>query len=275
MASTRIAVAQTTSHWDVDANIADLRQAVASARRDGAEMLFLPEMAGLLDRDRTRAAASITTPEASPYLAAAREAALTHKLWIHLGSLPVMGEDGRWRNRSMVIDATGEVAGVYDKIHLFDVSHPTGEIWRESAAYAPGDRLCVVEGTPVGRLGLAICYDLRFPELFIALRSAGAEVIAVPSAFTVPTGQAHWELLIRARALDSGCDIIAAAQTGIHADGRKTFGHSMVSDAWGNVVLDAGVEARVRICDLDASGRDRARDTLPTQIHRGARPIHL
>ena len=168
-----------------------------------------------------------------------RDAAARHGLWLHLGSLALRRDDGRFANRGFVIDAAGEVRARYDKIHLFDVDLPTGESWRESAAYAPGERAIVVD-TPLGRLGLSICYDLRFPDLYRALSDAGATVLSIPAAFTRQTGAAHWHLLLRARAVEAASFVVAAAQSGQHGDGRSTYGHSLVVDPWGDVVVDAG-----------------------------------
>lgn len=268
---TRIALLQTTTGIDPHANAATLAEATARAAGEGAAMLFAPEMAGLLDRDRARASRHIVAEADSPYVAASQQAAARARLWLHIGSLPVLAESGRWRNRSLVIDPDGTIVGRYDKIHLFDIDLPTGESWRESSAYEAGEaRAVVVPGTPVGALGLSICYDLRFPSLFLALRDAGAETIALPAAFTVPTGQAHWHCLLRARALDSGCHLIAAAQTGTHADGRSTFGHSLAVDPWGEILADAGEAAGLCFADIAASRREDVRQRMPVQAHRRA-----
>ena len=234
-------------------------------------MLFTPEMSGVLDRDRKRAAATIVAEEDDPVLSAAREEAARTGLWIHLGSLAIRGgSDGRFLNRGYVIDATGAIRARYDKIHLFDVDLPDGGRWRESEAYQPGARAVVVE-TPWGRLGLSICYDLRFPDLYRALSDAGATMLAVPAAFTVPTGKAHWHILLRARAIEAGAFVVAAAQTGTHADGRETYGHSLVIDPWGEIVADLGDERGVRLVDMDFGRLDAARAKVPALHHR--RPI--
>lgn len=273
----KIAVLQMTSGIDPPTNAATLRTAIVEAADNGAAMLFAPEMSGLVDRDRGRAAPHIVPEEHSPFVAATREAAAKAGIWVHLGSLPVAGPDGsddaappRARNRSLVIAADGSIAARYDKIHLFDIDLPGGESWRESNAYGPGDQAVVVD-TPVGRLGLTICYDLRFPKLFAALADAGANVIAVPAAFTVPTGQAHWHVLLRARALDQGCYVVAAAQTGSHADGRDTYGHSLVVDPWGAVLVDAGSAAAVRYAEIGPERIAEIRQRLPIRQH--ARPF--
>lgn len=268
----RIAILQMTSGIDPLANAATLTAAARDAAAGSAAMLFLPEMSALLDRDRARAAAHIVREADSPFVAAARAAAKANAIWIHVGSLPVADDAGGplWRNRSLVIDDEGAIVARYDKIHLFDIDLPTGERWRESAAYAPGDAVVVVD-TPIGRLGLTICYDLRFTALFDALAEAGATVIAVPAAFTVPTGTAHWHLLLRARAVDEGCTIIAAAQTGTHEDGRSTFGHSLVVDAWGEVRLDMGEAPGIAFATFDPEHTADIRARLPLLAHR--RPL--
>ena len=265
---TPIALLQMTSGIDPRANAATLSDAVRDAAAQGAAMVFAPEMAAMVDRDRSRAARHVLDETNSPYVAAACAAAREHHIWVHLGSIPVAGVDGRWLNRSLVIDDRGAIAARYDKIHLFDIDLPEGESWRESSAYAPGDAAVVMD-TPIGRLGLAICYDLRFPALFAALADAGATLFAVPSAFTVPTGSAHWHLLLRARALDHGCHVIAAAQCGTHADGRATYGHSLVVDPWGDILLDAGADgAGLHFAALDPRRACEVRERLPLTAHR-------
>ena len=238
----RIAVLQMTSGIDPEANARGITAAMETARVGGASMVFTPEMSGLLDSDRKRAAAHIMPEDEDRVLAAAREAAARTGLWVALGSLAVAREDGRWANRSFVIDGSGNIAAHYDKIHMFDVDLATGESWRESNAYAAGDTVVTV-ATPLGRLGLAVCYDIRFPALFDALGAARCDVIAIPAAFTVPTGKAHWHLLQRARAIEASAYVVAAAQVGRHEDGRSTYGHSLVVDPWGEVLLDLGGEA--------------------------------
>lgn len=266
---TRIALMQTTSGIDPAANGAALAAAAKVAAADGAAMLFAPEMAGLLDRDRARAMPHVVAEELSPYVAAARAAASDYGLWIHAGSLPVPGRDGRWRNRALLIDPAGAIVARYDKIHLFDVDLPTGESWRESNAYAPGEAM-VTADTPLGLLGLTICYDLRFAALFDAMGAAGCRAICVPAAFTVPTGKAHWHLLLRARAVEQGCTIIAPAQVGHHDDGRDTYGHSLVVDPWGEVVLDMGDAPGVGFATVDQARIDDVRARIPAIRHRRA-----
>jgi predicted amidohydrolase len=267
----RIALFQSCTGIDPAANAQALVAAIEEAANGAAEMLFTPEMSGLLDRDAERAAANLGTEEDDQVLAACRDAAGRHGLWLHLGSLAVRTDEQKLANRTFVIDPTGAVRARYDKIHLFDVDLPTGESWRESAVYRPGEGAVVVDGTPVGRLGLAICYDLRFPALFSRLAEAGAEAIAVPAAFTVPTGRAHWEVLLRARAIEVGAFVVAAAQSGRHADGRETYGHSLVVSPWGEVLLDMGDGIGVGFADIELSRVEDVRRRIPSLSHR--RPI--
>jgi len=268
---TRVALFQSSTGIDPAANGRALEQAIGEATAGGAEILFTPEMSGLLDRDSARAAKSLRPEDKDEVLAAARQAARRHGIWLHLGSLAVLVDGGKVANRSFVIDREGEIRARYDKIHLFDVDLPTGESWRESNVYSAGKGVVLVNGTPVGRLGLTICYDLRFPGLFARLAEAEADVIAVPAAFTVPTGRAHWHILLRARAIEAGLFVIAAAQTGRHEDGRQTFGHSVVIDPWGEVLLDMGEDRGVGFADIDLSRITDVRGRIPALSHR--RPI--
>jgi len=268
---TRIALFQSTSGIDPAANARNLVDAIEQASVGGAEMLFTPEMTGLLDRNSGRAAKVIREADDDQVLGAAREAAARHKIWVHVGSLAVLSDNGKVANRSFVIDREGVIRGTYDKIHLFDVDLPTGESWRESNTYSPGAGATLVNGTPVRKLGLTICYDLRFPGLFARLAESDADVIAVPAAFTVPTGKAHWHILLRARAIEAGLFVVAAAQVGHHEDGRTTFGHSLVIDPWGEVLLDMGEEKGIGFADIDLKRISDVRSRIPALNHR--RPI--
>lgn len=267
----RVGVLQMTSGIDPAVNACTLAEAVAASRVEGAAMVFTPEMSGVLDRDRGRAAAAIVAEDEDRVLAATREAAARHGVWVHLGSLAVRREDGRYANRGFVIDGSGVVRARYDKMHLFDVDLPTGESWRESASYAGGGAAVAVD-TPVGRLGLAICYDLRFPALFAGLAEAGATVMSVPAAFTRPTGAAHWHVLLRARAIEAGVHVVAAAQAGLHQDGRATYGHSLLVDPWGEVLLDLGEAAGLGFAEIDAVRTAEVRARVPALSHRRAIP---
>jgi len=268
----KIALFQARTGIDPAANGVELAARVRAAAAGGAAMLFTPEMSGLLDRDRERAAAHLRREADDNVLAAVREAAAAAGIWVHLGSLALLAEGGgKLVNRGFVIDASGEIRARYDKIHLFDVDLPTGESWRESAAYRGGDRAVVVD-TPLGPLGLSICYDLRFADLYTALSNHGATAFSIPAAFTVPTGEAHWHVLMRARAIEAGAFVIAAAQVGTHADGRATYGHSLVVDPWGKVLLDMGGEKPgLGFADLDPGAVEDVRGRLPAIWHR--RPI--
>lgn len=268
---TRVALFQSNTGIDPAANAEALVEAIAKAAQGGATMLFTPEMSGLLDRDSERASHNLRVEEEEPVLAACREAAREHGLWLHLGSLAVLADGGKVANRGFVIDRTGNIRARYDKIHLFDVDLPTGESWRESATYQAGHGAVLVNGTPVGKLGLTICYDLRFPALFARIAESDADVIAVPAAFTVPTGRAHWHVLLRARAIEAGVFVVAAAQVGRHEDGRQTFGHSLVVDPWGEVLLDMGEERGIGFADIDLARIPEVRSRIPALNHR--RPI--
>ena len=267
----KIAVLQMTSGIDPVVNAATIAASVEEAARGGATMLFTPEMSGLLDRDRQRSAAKIALQDDDAVLAATRRAAADHGIWVHLGSLALRGAGDRLVNRGFVIDAKGAVRARYDKLHLFDVDLPTGESWRESNAYAPGGSASVVT-TPVGELGLSICYDLRFAALYAALSDAGATFLSIPAAFTRPTGAAHWHVMMRARAIESASYVVAAAQTGVHEDGRATYGHSLVVDPWGEVVLDMGEAPRVGFAEIDLSRIADVRARIPVLAHRRAIP---
>jgi predicted amidohydrolase len=268
----RIAILQMTSGVDPARNAETLVRAAGEAADGGAAMLFTPEMSGMLDRDRKRAAANIRPEGEDIVLAAVREAAAANGIWIALGSLAVEREDGRWANRSFLIDGGGAIAARYDKIHMFDVTLASGESWRESAAYAPGEAV-VTAGTPIGKLGLTICYDVRFPALFQELGQQSCDVIAIPAAFTVPTGEAHWHLLQRTRAIEASAFVVAAAQVGEHEDGRRTYGHSLVIDPWGEVLLDLGGEAAgLGFVDLDPARIADVRKQLPSLANRRAIP---
>jgi predicted amidohydrolase len=267
---TRIAIFQARSGIDPAANREAIIQAINTAAAGGAAMLFTPEMSNLLDSNRDRARGKVRTAEQDEVIAAVREAAAKAGIWVDLGSVALDAGDGsgRFVNRALVIDDTGNVRAFYDKIHLFDVDLPTGESWRESAAYRAGSVARIVRGTPVGSLGLTICYDLRFPALFAALAEGGAEVISVPAAFTVPSGKAHWHVLLRARAIEAGLFVVAAAQGGEHDDGRRTYGHSLVVDPWGEVLLDAQDQSGVHFVDIERSRIAEVRDQIPALAHR-------
>lgn len=271
--STRtIALLQMTAGLDPDANARVVADAAAEAGGRGASILFTPEMTNLIDRDRARAAARIVSEEEDTVVAAGRSAAREHGLAIALGSVAVRDPGSeRLSNRSLFIDEAGEVRARYDKFHLFDVALGRGDDWRESAAYAPGNRAVAVDwdGT---RFGLSVCYDLRFPALYQALSGAGATVLTVPAAFTRPTGEAHWATLLKARAVENACFVVAAAQTGEHGDGRRTWGHSTVLSPWGEVLLDMGEESGVAVVSIDEDHVADARRSIDVLAHRRVIP---
>ena len=267
----KAALYQAQTGIDPKRNAADLVRSVEEANAGGAAILFTPEMSGLLDRDRERARPHLRSEAEDPVLAAVRKAAAANEIWVHLGSIALSGErdDGRLVNRGFLIDGEGRIRARYDKMHLFDVDLPTGESWRESASYAGGEKPVVAE-TPFGRLGMTICYDLRFPDLYRALTGAGASILSVPAAFTVPTGEAHWHILLRARAIEAGVFVVAAAQAGRHEDGRSTYGHSLIVGPWGDVLLDMGTEPGLAFADIDLAQVDEVRSRLPAIRHRRA-----
>lgn len=267
--SKKIAVLQMTSGLDPVANGKILADAIHQAASAGAVMLFAPEMSAMLDRDRARGSNKIMPEAGNPFVQAVSSAARSAGIWVHLGSLPVQepSDQGKWRNRSLVIDDQGCIQARYDKMHMFDVDLPNGERWRESAAYQAGDSAVIVS-TPAGELGLTICYDLRFAGLFDALGAASADIIAIPAAFTVPTGEAHWHVLLRARAIEQGCFIVAAAQTGVHEDGRATYGHSLVINPWGEILIDMGSEPGLAFANIDLAEVTTARNRIAAIQHR-------
>jgi len=270
MSKVRIAIYQAQSGIDPAANAVRLVDAVAQGSAGGAAMLFTPEMSNMLDRDCERALGKARHEEDDEVLAAVRQAAAKAGIWVCLGSIALRGSGEKLVNRGFVIDAAGAIRARYDKIHLFDVNLPTGESWRESAMYSPGDEAVVVAGTPVGTLGLTICYDLRFPALFERLSEAGADVIAVPAAFTVPTGKAHWSVLLRARAIEASAFVVAAAQAGRHEDKRETYGHSLVADPWGEVLAEMDDAPGLAFVELDLQRIAEVRSRIPVLAHRRA-----
>ncbi len=262
----KLLVAQTTSSNRHEDNIGTLEVLAAKAKDEGCNMLCLPEASGLMNQDMSSAQKSIVGESDDPYVAACASLARKHKLWIHNGSTPVLGLSGKPVNRTLLFDASGNIVGRYDKIHLFDIFLPDGKERLESKRYDGGEQAVVVN-TPWGPMGLTICYDLRFPHLYRDLAQQGARVIFVPSAFMRKTGEAHWEVLLQARAIENGCFIVAAAQTGEHADGRKSYGHSLVVHPWGQVLLDMGLDISAHIIELDLSESNKSRKQIPALSH--------
>lgn len=268
----RIALHQMTSGIDPQRNVGDMVGAIARSAENRAAMYFAPEMSTIVDRDRARAREHMSNESHSFVLRELEKAAQQHGVWVHIGSMPILGETHeKLVNRSLVIGPDGQIKARYDKMHLFDIDLASGETWRESAAYVGGERPVAVQ-TPLGLMGLAICYDMRFPDLFSAYAKSGVEVITLPSAFTVPTGEAHWHSLLRARAIESESFVIAAAQCGTHEDGRQTYGHSLVVDPWGTVVLDMGLSPGLAFVDLDLNKIAEVRKQIPVHANRRTIP---
>lgn len=265
----RIALLQMNGGLCPAGNAATMVDGIAEAGAGNAQMVFTPEMSGLLDQNRKRASAFLATESDDTVLTAVRAAAAGHGIWVHLGSLALRAEHDpdRLVNRGFVIDDAGEIRARYDKIHLFDVDLDTGESWRESSTYDAGGQ-AVIADTPFGALGLSVCYDLRFADLYRRLSDGGALLLSIPAAFTVPTGKAHWHVLMRARAIESAAFVIAAAQSGHHADGRDTYGHSLVIDPWGEVLLDMGEEIGLGFADIETARLDEVRRRIPVLQHR-------
>ncbi len=266
---TKIAVLQMNSGIDPEANFAMIAQAANEAARGGAQVLFTPEMSILLDRDRKRAASWIESDAPEAMIGRLKDVARNSNIDLAIGSMPVAASGGKFANRAFYIRADGGEPVTYDKVHMFDVELSTGESWRESNAYEAGTQAVTVEETPLGRLGLTICYDMRFPALFEALGQRKCDCLAVPAAFTKPTGAAHWHVLLRARAVEASAFVIAAAQVGSHEDGRETYGHSLVVDPWGEVLLDMGGEKPgLGFCHIDMSRIDEVRGQVPSLANR-------
>jgi predicted amidohydrolase len=250
----------------VAGNIDAAATLVREAKALGADYVQTPEQTSLMELDRKSLFAHIVEEERDPALAAFQELARELKIHLHVGSLAVRVSPEKAANRSFFIDPNGEIAARYDKIHMFDVNLPNGESYRESNTYRPGET-AVVAALPLCKVGLTICYDVRFPALYRALAEAGAEMITVPAAFTKQTGEVHWHILLRARAIETGCFVLAAAQGGHHENGRDTFGHSIVIDPWGRIVAEAGVEPGVTVADIDLGLVAEARQKIPALEH--------
>ena len=270
----RAALIQLRSGTDMARNLAEASALIREAAAQGADVVCTPEMTNILEPDRPRLR-SLARPEAEDEGVAAFSAlAAELGLWLNIGSLALKGAGEKLVNRSLLFAPDGAIAARYDKIHLFDVDLPTGESLRESHAYEGGTAAVLVE-TPLAPIGLTICYDMRFPHLYRALAKAGARLFTVPSAFTVPTGQAHWHVLLRARAIETGSFVLAAAQGGLHESGRETFGHSLIVSPWGDVLAEAGTEPGIVAADIDLAAADQARARIPAWQHDRAAAVEI
>ncbi len=263
----KAAMIQMRSGMTPSANIDDAARLIGEAKAAGADYVQTPEMTNILAANRERLFATIVEEEADNSLATLRELARKLSLFIHIGSLAIKLSPERAVNRSLLIDPKGEIVARYDKIHMFDVDLGNGERYRESNSYRPGET-AVLADLPWGRLGLTVCYDMRFPSLYRALAEAGATMLAVPSAFTQPTGEAgHWHVLLRARAIENGSFVLAAAQGGSHESGRATYGHSLIVDPWGRVLAEGGAEPGVVMAEIDPADVAKARGRIPSLQH--------
>ena len=268
----RVACVQLRCSDDVAENVVSASVLIRAAQRNGAQFIATPENTGLMAPDGgaklEKTFAEKDDPALPQFCALAEELGI----WLLLGSLAIKVSEGKTANRSYLIGPDGRVRTRYDKIHLFDVNLPSGEIYRESNTVAPGAEAVVVS-TPWGRVGFSVCYDLRFPQLYRALAQNGAEILMVPSAFTETTGKAHWHVLLRARAIENGCFVVAPAQGGTHANGRKTYGHSLIIGPWGDVLAEAGTDPGFISAELDLEEVAAVRARLPSLHHD--RPIRV
>jgi deaminated glutathione amidase len=254
---------------DPQANLNAVLAAIDQAKRAGADYVLTPEMTNIMEVKRDRLFANIVPDESDPTLATLREVARKLAICVHIGSLAIKASPEKAVNRSFLIDRRGDIVARYDKIHMFDVDLGEGESYRESNTYRAGE-LAVVADLLWGRIGLTVCYDLRFPALYRALAEAGASFLAIPSAFTRLTGEAHWHVLLRARAIENGCFVFAAAQGGKHENGRETFGHSLIVDPWGRILAEGGTEPGVVLAEVDPAEVAAARSKVPS-LHHGRR----
>jgi deaminated glutathione amidase len=268
MTQLRVACIQTSSGADISENIKQCHSLVQNAAGQGAQLVALPENAFLMRDPAQKEAFPLFSQAEHPGVQAACSWARECAVWLLVGSVAVLPDTGATKllNRSLLISPQGLVVATYDKIHLFDVTLPGGESYAESSRFAAGERMVVVP-TPLATLGLSICYDVRFPHLYRAMATAGAQLLMVPAAFTYTTGTAHWEVLLRARAIENGCFVVAPAQTGTHPGDRRTFGHSLIIDPWGRVLANGGTEVGVVLADLDLAQVDEIRTRLPSLAH--------
>jgi predicted amidohydrolase len=262
----KAAMIQMRSGLTPGGNIDEAGRMIGEAKTAGADYVLTPEMTNILAATREQLFAAVLEEDVDPSLATFRELARKLGIYVHIGSLAIKISPDRAANRSFLIDPKGEIAARYDKIHMFDVDLAGGESYRESRNYRPGE-LAVLADLPWGRLGLTVCYDLRFPALYRALAEGGATMLAIPSAFTKQTGEAHWHVLIRARAIENGCFVFAAAQGGKHENGRDTYGHSLIVDPWGRILAEGGTEPAVIMAEIDPAEVASARARIPSLQH--------
>jgi predicted amidohydrolase len=265
-ASFKAAMIQLRSGLSPAANVEAAARLIGEAKSAGADYVQTPEMTNILAAKREQLLATAVDEDADASLAAFRELARKFGIYVHVGSLAIKVSPDRAANRGFLIDPKGAIASRYDKIHMFDVDLDGGESYRESRTYRPGEQ-AVLADLPWGRLGVTICYDLRFPALYRALAEAGATMLAIPSAFTKQTGEAHWHVLMRARAIENGCFVFAAAQGGKHENGRETFGHSLIVDPWGRILAEGGTEPGVVMAEIDMGEVTKARSRVPSLQH--------
>jgi predicted amidohydrolase len=262
----RAGLVQMRSGRAPQANLDAAAKLIGEAKAAGADYVLTPEMTNVMETGRQKLLAAVVAEESDPSLAMFRELARRLSIYLHVGSLAVKVTPDKAANRAFLIDPRGEIVARYDKIHMFDVDLAEGESYRESNNFRPGE-LAVVHDLPWGRLGITVCYDLRFPALYRALAEAGASFLAIPSAFTRQTGEAHWHVLNRARAIENGCFVLAAAQGGKHENGRETYGHSLVVDPWGRIIAEGGTEPGVTLADIDPAAVASARGRVPSLQH--------
>jgi predicted amidohydrolase len=262
----RVGLVQMRSGRSPQANLDAATKLIGEAKRAGADYVQTPEMTNVMESGRARLFSTIVAEESDHCLATYRELARALAIHLHVGSLAIKVSPDKAANRSFLIDPQGEIVARYDKIHMFDVDLADGESYRESENFRSGET-AVVADLPWGRLGLTVCYDLRFPALYRALAEAGSSFLAVPSAFTRQTGEAHWHVLLRARAIENGSFVFAAAQGGKHENGRETFGHSLIVDPWGRVLAEGGIDPGVVIADIDPAEVAAARARIPSLQH--------
>jgi predicted amidohydrolase len=264
MSSLRVALIQTRTPASQEAALAQITPLIEQAAAAGAQLIVTPEGSNLLQRDRAKMLGMLKPLEEDLFVEGVRILAAQRRVWILIGSALVAIGPDKAANRAVLISDMGRIVETYDKLHMFDVDLPNGDRYRESSLYQPGTDAKVAQ-TPWGPLGLTICYDMRFPQLYRALSKAGVGMFAVPAAFTRPTGEAHWEVLLRARAIENGAFVLAAAQGGVHEDGRSTWGHSMAIDPWGRILAQAdGDEPGVVMADLDLAMVDTTRQAIPS-----------